>query len=78
MKEKDVREGEIVLKRTVLDISLEEESPENYTIIFVWIFFFLMQCLPVWYVAKGTHSFAEFQIIIIFVSGDLFIYDQLK
>lgn len=37
-----------------------------------------MQCLPVWYVAKGTHSFAEFQIIIIFVSGDLFIYDQLK
>lgn len=37
-----------------------------------------MQCLPACYVAKGTHSFAEFQIIIIFVSGDLFIYDQLK
>lgn len=77
MKDKNVREGDIVFKINVLDISLEEESPENFTPVFVWIFFFFFAMLASM-ICSQTNSFAEFQVIIIIcVSEDLFIYNQL-
>lgn len=67
-----MREGEIVLKRNILDIALEEEeSPENYTPIFVWSFF-LVQSLPVWYVAKGTQICWVSNYYYVYICG--FIY----